>query len=252
MNLVEIGSAPYTFVFLHGLFGQGRNWTTIAKKLLPASSLLADLPNHGTSEWTDHFSYEDMADSLASLLATLGQPVCLVGHSMGGRVAMMTALTHPEFIDRLVVEDTTPADLSMDEFASYAGAMSAIDPSTLTSRNQARHLLAPSIPDPRILGFLLQNLQPDDTGHWRWILNLPVLRRDMAQIGHWPAIDAHYDRPVLWITGAQSTRTSAADLASMKALFPLARQLRVKSAGHWVHADAPDVFVKALRSFIQP
>ena len=250
MNTIPIGEAPYTFVFLHGLFGQGRNWTTIAKKLLPFSSLLVDLPNHGRSEWTDHFSYEDMAHSVASLLSSLGGPVCLVGHSMGGRVAMMTALTHPESISRLVVEDTSPTDLSMSEFATYAAAMSSIDPSQLTSRTQARRLLSESVPDPRILGFLLQNLQLDDSGHWRWILNLPLLSRDMDRIGIWPELSAHYDNPVLWITGTESTRTSPSDLPAMKALFPLTRQLRVKSAGHWVHADAPDIFASALQSFI--
>ena len=251
MNTISIGEAPYTFVFLHGLFGQGRNWTTIAKKLLPFSSLLVDLPNHGRSEWSDHFSYEDMADSVASLLSSLGQPVCLVGHSMGGRVAMMTALTHPEHISRLVVEDTSPTDLSMSEFATYAAAMSSIDPAELGNRTQARRLLAESVPDPRILGFLLQNLQPDKDGRWHWILNLSLLQRDMDCIGIWPEVSARYDNPVLWITGTESTRTSAKDLSAMKALFPLTRQLRVKSAGHWVHADAPDIFADALRGFVQ-
>ena len=251
MNVIEIGTPPYTFVFLHGLFGQGRNWTTIAKKLLPASSLLVDLPNHGKSEWTDHFSYESMADSVASLLSGLGQPVCLVGHSMGGRVAMMTALTHPDFIGRLVVEDTSPADLPMDEFTFFAHAMMSVDPTQLTSRTQARHLLSGAVPDPRILGFLLQNLQPDETGHWHWILNLALLEREMPQIAHWPQVDATYDRPVLWIRGTKSTRTSATDIASMRSLFPHMRHLRVKNAGHWVHADAPDIFAEALRAFIQ-
>jgi len=251
MNVVNIGEAPYTFVFLHGLFGQGRNWTTVAKKLLPLSSLLVDLPNHGRSEWTDRFSYEDMADSVASFLSELDHPVCLVGHSMGGRVAMMTALTHPESVSRLVIEDTSPTNLTMDEFLTYARAMSAIDPTGLTSRTQARGLLAQSVPDERILGFLLQNLQPDENGQWHWILNLDVLTRDMPQIGKWPTINAQYTGPVLWITGEESTRTSPQDIWSVKTLFPLARQLRVKSAGHWVHDDAPDVFADALRTFVQ-
>ena len=251
MNVIDIGEAPVRFVFLHGLFGQGRNWTTVAKKLLPASSLLVDLPNHGRSEWTPRFSYEEMANDVADLLATLSQPVCLVGHSMGGRVAMLAALTHPEQIDRLVVEDTSPADLAMREFSFYADAMAKIPVDTLRTRTQARRLLAESVPDERISGFLLQNLQPDDQGHWRWILNLEVLSRDMDRIGVWPATSARYDRPVLWVTGAESTRTSAEDIDVMKTLFPLTRHLRVKSAGHWVHADAPEIFVDALRAFTQ-
>ena len=250
MNTIRIGEDEPRFVFLHGLFGQGRNWTTIAKKLLPQSSLLVDLPNHGGSAWTAEFSYQDMADEVGDLLATLGQPICLVGHSMGGRVAMVTALTHPSMVERLVVEDTSPVDLSMDEFCHYAAAMKQIDASALTSRGQARQLLSRSVPDDRILGFLLQNLQPDAQGQWHWILNLDVLTRDMDRIGVWPPVTGTYTGPVLWITGGQSARTSPADLPAMRSRFPLTRQYRVKSAGHWVHADAPALFVSAVRNFV--
>jgi len=252
MNTTTIGDSPIRFVFLHGLFGQGRNWTTVAKKLLPASSLLVDLPNHGHSEWTDSFSYEDMAAAVAELLSGLSQPICLVGHSMGGRVAMITALAHPDLVDRLVVEDTSPRKLSMHEFVFYADAMRKLPLNTLPTRKDARHILAESIHDERVLGFLLQNLQPDTSGGWRWTLNLDVLAKDMAHIGIWPEPTGRYDKPVLWITGTESTRTSREDLSAMRALFPLTRQWRVKSAGHWVHADAPDVFVDALRGFIRP
>lgn len=249
MKTIVIGDLPPRFVFLHGLFGQGRNWTTIAKHLLPASSVLVDLPNHGGSEWTDRFAYDDLADTVAGLLAGLSQPLCLVGHSMGGRVAMMTALRHPELVERLVVEDTAPVALAMDEFADLADAMLAVPVASLPDRRAARAILSQQIKDERVLGFLLQSLQPRDGGGWRWIMNLEVLRRDLPQIGTWPAQAGTYDGPVLWILGDRSTRTSPAQAHAMRTYFPATVQMRVKGAGHWVHADAPAVFADALRQF---
>ncbi|MCL2735453.1 MAG: alpha/beta fold hydrolase [Propionibacteriaceae bacterium] len=249
MKIHHVGHGAPRFVFLHGLFGQGRNWTSIAKKLAPHASVLVDLPDHGSSEWSDHFSYIDMADTVADLLAGLDQPVCLVGHSMGGRVAMTTAIRHPHLMDSLVVEDTSPADLDMSEFHVYADAMSAIPVAELTSRHQARASLRLAVDDDEVLGFLLQSLQPAAVG-WRWIMNLEMLSRDMDEIGRWPMPVGTFDRPVLWITGTQSSRTSVEQRDAMKALFPLVRHVRVKDAGHWVHADAPEVFAHALRRFV--
>ena len=247
MNTVPVGDGVVRYVFLHGLFGQARNWTSIAKALLPAASLLVDLPNHGRSAWTDRFSYTGMADAVADRLAPLA-PVTLVGHSMGGRVAMATALRHPGVVARLVVEDTAPVDLDMTAFTDVAEALAGLDLDRLASRSQARASLAAAIPDERVRDFLLQNLQRD-AGGWRWSMNLELLRRDMGAIGAWPAIPGTYAGPVLWITGTGSNRTSPGQAAAMRAYFPAVLHMRVKGAGHWVHADAPGVFVDALREF---
>ncbi|MDR0283862.1 MAG: alpha/beta fold hydrolase [Propionibacteriaceae bacterium] len=252
MNSVTIGAGPPRFVFLHGLFGRGHNWTMIAKRLLPWASVLVDLPDHGTSAWTSRFSYADMAASVADLIATLPAPVCLVGHSMGGRVAMMTALTHPVGIDRLVIEDTAPAPLDMSEFVTLAQAMADLPLTEITTRRAARDWLRPRVGNERVLGFLLQNLQPGADGRWRWVMNLDLLRRDMALVGVWPPVTGQFNRPTLWITGEESARTDPSQLAALTALFPLARHVGVKRAGHWVHADAPTVFVEAVRRFATP
>lgn len=246
--VTPVGDPPHRLVFLHGLFGRGRNWTAVAKRLLPAGSLLVDLPNHGASPWTTHFSYEDMADAVAALLSGLDRP-SLVGHSMGGRVAMLTALRHPDALDRLVVEDTAPADLDMTEFAGLAAAMAALPLAEITNRGQAAQWLGARIHDQRVLGFLLQNLTATPGGY-RWQLNLAVLARDMDRIGAWPATTGTFPRPVLWITGDESTRTTAAHQAAMTALFPLTRRINIRGAGHWVHADAPDLFAQALQRFV--
>ena len=247
MKLIPFGQAPFRFVFLHGLFGRGRNWTTIARRLAPQSSLLIDLPNHGDSEWTTSFSYPEMARELADTLTGLDTPICLVGHSMGGRLAMLVALTYPDLVERLVVEDTVPATMATGGLLSLAQAMAALPLTQIRTRHEAKEMLRGSINDETILGFLLQNLQPGPQGSWRWVLNLEVLVREMAEVGRWPEVSTCYQGPVLWITGEKSDH--AQDQWAMRALFPLARQLRVKSAGHWVHAEAPGLFTEAVRRF---
>jgi pimeloyl-ACP methyl ester carboxylesterase len=252
MNLTRLGAGPTRYVFLHGLFGRGANWTTVAKRLSPAGCLLVDLPDHGGSAWTAGFSYQSWAGAVADLLAGLPQPVCLVGHSLGGRVAMMTALLHPGLVERLVVEDAAPGPLDTTDLAGYADAMLAVPTGLLHTRGQARDLLRHAVPDPRVLNFLLQNLRPDPPGGWRWDLNLAGLRRDMDLIGAWPATGATYDAPVLWITGARSTHTAPAQAGALRQLFPRLRHVTVKGAGHWVHADSPVVVSEALRLFADP
>jgi len=250
MNTTQIGDGPVRFVFLHGLFGRGRNWTTIARALLPQTSLLVDLPNHGGSGWTDRFSYPEMARTVAELLAGLPEPPCLVGHSMGGRTAMLVAVTYPDLVSRLVIEDAAPVTQPMDEFVAYADAMARLPLDQIRNRAQARDWLRQSVPDERTMLFLLQNLQRDHDGGWHWTANLDVLRRDMAKVGVWDATDRVYDGPVLWITGEQSTQTNPGQTIQMKQHFPQLRHLSIAGAGHWVHADQPDAFIQVLRDFV--
>jgi pimeloyl-ACP methyl ester carboxylesterase len=251
MNVTRLGAGPARFVFLHGLFGRGANWTTVATRLSPAGCVLVDLPDHGSSPWTTGFSYPAWAEAVADLLAGLPQPVCLVGHSLGGRVAMMTALLHPGLVERLVVEDAAPGPLDTADLAGYADAMLAVPTALLHARSQARDLMRRAIPDPRVLNFLLQNLRPHPSGGWRWDLNLAGLRRDMDTIGAWPATQATYTGPTLWITGGRSTRTTPGQADALRQLFPRLRHVTVKGAGHWVHADSPVVFTETLRLFAE-
>ena len=244
MNVTMTGEGPVEYVFLHGLFGQGRNWTSIARKL--GSCLLPDLPNHGRSEWTDRFSYEQMTRAVIELLEGLPAPVVLVGHSMGGRVAMLVALWRPDLVKRLVVEDTVPAWTPMNDLAVFADAMASVPLAGINKRDEAREKLRGKVRDERILAFLLQSLQPDDSGNWRWLFNLDVLRRDIALVGSWPAVSATYPGPVKWITGGQSTHTTPAQAQAMTTLFPRTEHVVIENAGHWVHADTPDEFLSEL------
>lgn len=260
-----LGDAGPRVVFVHGLFGQGRNWTTIAKGLADRRRVvLVDLPNHGHSPWSDQVNYLDMAERLADELASYGEPVTLVGHSMGGKVAMALALQRPELLRGLVVVDIAPVEYPLsggrtddpDEeaspFAAFIAAMRAIDLNRLSSRQEADEALAPAVRSRMVRGFLLQNLEREGTTGWRWRLNLPVLERDLDRLRGFPdpAPGARFDGPVLWLAGANSHYVLDRDRARMDELFPQTRLVRVKNAGHWVHSEQPEIVLETLRRFL--
>ncbi|MDR0960847.1 MAG: alpha/beta fold hydrolase [Propionibacteriaceae bacterium] len=253
LNSVTIGSGAPEVVFLHGLFGRGRNWTTIAQGISPSSSLLIDLPNHGWSPWTTQFSYTGMADAVADVLRSRDcprSPITLVGHSMGGKVAMLVALRYPELVERLVVEDIAPVSESVGVLRPYSRALSRLDLTAIHSRAEADQALSDAIPDRRVRGFLLQGLQRTITGQWSWQYNLPLLTSQIAMVGSWPAIEGRYLGPVLWIAGGASDHVRPAYHSKMKSYFPRVQILTVKNAGHWVHSDAPQIVTEGIRRFI--
>jgi len=250
-----VGETGAPVVFLHGLFGQGRNFTQIAKALAPEyRSLLLDLPNHGRSAWTDGFDYAATADLVAQHLRAgfaADGPVHVVGHSMGGKVAMLLALRHPEVVNRLVVADIAPAaGGSLGEFAHLLDSLAAIDLTTLTRRADADERLAERVHDARVRGFLLQNLRADGDG-FRWQANLDLLRRDLPVIGGFPDVgDATFDGPVLWVAGDRSDYVRPEHAPAMRRLFPRTTLVTLKGAGHWVHSEQPEAFVSVLRTFL--
>lgn len=254
LHTTTLGEQGSQVVFLHGLFGQGRNWTQIGRALVDRHRvLLVDLPHHGRSTWSDRFDFVEIADQVAGLLSA-DDPVVLVGHSLGGKVAMVLALRHPELVERLVVVDVSPVGYDhMDEFAGYIDGMRAIDLSTLTQRGDAEAALEPAVPSPTVRSFLLQNLRRDGDG-WRWQVNLDVLRADLATVGGWPeerlAGSTPYDGPVLWIGGERSHYVREEYAAAMDRWFPRTRRVTIKGAGHWVHSEQPEVFVEVLKRFV--
>ena len=263
-----LGEAGPRVVFLHGLFGQGKNWTTVAKGLSDRHRVtLLDLPNHGHSPWTDRVDYLDMADLVAAELASHGEPVTLVGHSMGGKVAMTLALRRPELLRALVVVDIAPVEYPLqggrtddeDEeaspFGAFIAAMKAMDLGSLRTREDADDALRTAVPSRMVRSFLLQSLVrggADDGGAWRWRLNLDLLERDLGELRGFPEppAGATFDGPVLWIAGATSHYVLPQDRERMDALFPATRLVRIKHAGHWVHSEQPEVFLQTLRVFL--
>ncbi len=236
--------------FLHGLFGQGRNWTTIARRLSDRyATTLIDLPNHGRSDWTSQIGYPEQADQVAALLTDLGDDWTLVGHSMGGKVAMALALRRPQVVQRLCVVDIAPIDYpGQREFAGYVRAMRSLDLATLPSRDAADEQLRAAVPSPTVRAFLLQNLRRDGD-RWRWQMNLQTIGDDLETFGHWPKLDTEpYPGPTLWIGGADSDYVRREYEPAMRALFPRLRTAWVKGAGHWVHSEQPGRFLQVLRT----
>lgn len=250
-----VGGGPERLVFLHGLFGQGKNFTTIAKAMTPlASSMLVDLPNHGRSGWTDTLSLDDLADALAPTVAGFGgdSGVTLIGHSLGGKVAMRFALRHPQLVRRLVVIDISPVAGGVSEsFHVIVPALQRLNLAELASRGEADEILARDIKEPAVRGFLLQNLRRVDH-QWTWQMNLDLLAAGLDSIvGGWEPTSATFTKPTLWIAGADSPYVQPEHSEPMRALFPTARKMVVKDAGHWVHADQPDVLVALLTAFLR-
>ena len=254
LHTTEVGDSGPRVVFLHGLFGQGRNFTQVAKALMPdLRSVLVDLPNHGRSSWLETTDYEVVADAVAALLqeryADEG-PVHLVGHSMGGKVAMVLALRHPELVERLVVVDIAPVTSGGEgEFGHLLDSLAGLDLDALERRADADEALAQHVRDERVRGFLLQNLRSGADG-FTWQANLDLLRSELPAIAGFPELSGSFERPVLWIAGQHSDYVRPEHGDAMRALFPSTRLVTVKGAGHWVHSEQPEAFVSALRVFL--
>jgi esterase len=255
LHSTQLGTAGPRVLFLHGLFGQGKNWTSIAKALADSFQLtLVDLPNHGRSGWTTEISYPGMADALADLLDGLadGDQICVVGHSMGGKVAMALALQHPDLVQRLCVVDIAPVRYAgLSNFADYVRGMRALDLDRLSDRATADAELQPYVPDATVRGFLLQNLRREGSS-WRWQMNLELLGDHLDDLAGWPELQVDpYPGPTLWMAGAESSYVTSDAAPGMRALFPRTQLLTVKKSGHWVHSEQPEIFVGALRRFLE-
>jgi esterase len=247
----EFGLGPPVAI-LHGLFGAGRNWRSVAQQLAARHRVLTfDLRNHGASPWADGMSYGEMVEDLrASLRARDIERAALLGHSMGGKVAMLTALLHPSEVDRLVVVDIAPA-ANPPTLLAYIRAMRTVDLSGVRRRGEADLQLAAAVPDPAERAFLLQNLVIGENAA-RWRLNLEAIERGFSQIVGFPDVPAGtvYSGPALFVAGARSNYIQPEHEAEIRRLFRQARIMRIEDAGHWVHAEQPQAFLHAVAPFL--
>lgn len=236
-------------LIVHGLYGSGRNWGVIARRLAEARDVVAvDMRNHGASPRHASHSYPELAADLAQVIEGIGGQADVLGHSMGGKASMVLALTRPELVRKLVVADIAPVAYDHDQ-SRHIHAMRALDLTDLTSRAEADRRLSALIDDPALRAFFLQSLdlkaQPP---HWR--LNLDVLEAEMAKIVGWPDISGTFDGPTLFLTGSLSHYVKPDYRPAILALFPKARFAKLTGAGHWLHADRPREFEEAVRVFL--
>lgn len=241
-------------IILHGLFGSNRNWHPIAKALSDDHLVYSvDLRNHGQSPHAEVMDYSHMAEDVLRFIQhklehTQLSSVNIIAHSMGGKVAMWLALTYPEIIKKLVVVDIAPVTYEHD-FSDVLNAFQSIPLHLLNSRQHADDYLSELIHDRSLRQFLLQNLQFTE-GKYQWRLNLEVISQSISTLIAFPETKslAPFNKRVLFVGGGQSEYLSKMTKKQTRVLFPSASFSMIKSAGHWLHAEQPELF-KAL---IQP
>lgn len=238
---------PTPLLIAHGLYGSGRNWGVIAKRLSSDRTVLAvDMRNHGTSPWSDSHTYPAMAADLAEVIRAQGAPMAVLGHSMGGKAAMVLALTFPDLVSKLIVGDIAPVAYDHDQ-SPYIRAMQAVDLAKVEKRSDAEAQLAKLVDDPSLPAFFTQSL---DLKEKRWRLNLEVLSGQMPNILGFPQMDSTFTGPALFLSGAASHYVRPEHRDPIKALFPAARFAKIPGAGHWLHAEKPREFEAAVRAWL--
>ena len=245
----ELGSGQ-PVALLHGLFGSAANLSSVQKRLAERHRVIAlDLRNHGNSPHTPFMSYPAMAeDVLETLRARNALPCALVGHSMGGKVAMAAALEAPGAVSRLLVADIAPV-LYPPVYRAYAEAMEKLPLAPDLTRVAADRFLAATVDNPAIRAFLLQNLKFGAEMAWR--IALDAIANALPVLEAWPNIEeSAYLGPTLFVSGARSDYIQPEHRAIIRELFPSAKFAVLKNAGHWLHADNPDGFVSLVEAFL--
>lgn len=249
LNATEIG-AGNPVILLHGLFGAGRNFGALARALSATHRVISlDLRNHGDSPHAPGMTYPELAADVVETLAARGAvPAALIGHSMGGKVAMRVALDHPDQVSRLLVSDIAPVAY-VGTFARYADAMRGIGLSAELTRAMADATLAAAVPEAGVRAFLLQNLRLGTPPAWR--IGLAEITAGLADILDWPpSEECDFAGPSLFVAGALSDYIKPEYRPVIRRLFPAARFVSVKGAGHWVHADNPAGFLAVAQAFL--
>jgi len=237
-------------IILHGLFGFSDNWQTIAKSLASRYLVITpDLRNHGRSPHVPAHTYAEMAEDIRIFMENNWMhSAVLIGHSMGGKVAMQMALHYPDMVDKLVVIDIAPGKAA-DNHTGIFEALLGMNLSAMQTRAEIEEYLAPRIPDMGTRQFLLKNITRNDDGKFAWKMNLPVLWRHFPDI-----LDAvtgdPFDKPAIFIRGSRSDYIKEADTALIKTLFTQAEIATIENAGHWVHADKPNELIAVLSEFL--
>ena len=233
----------------HGLFGSGRNWGVIARRLADRRDVIAvDMRNHGQSPRAATQSYPDMAADLAEVIRARGGQMDVLGHSMGGKAAMQLGLSEGSLLRRLVVADIAPVAYSHDQ-TRHIAAMRALDLTGLASRAEADRRLSATVPDAGLRAFLLQSLDLKASPP-EWRLNLDVLQAEMPRIVGWPGTEGRFAGPTLFLAGADSQYIKPEYRETIRSLFPAARFAKLIGAGHWLHADKPREFEETVRAFL--
>ena len=247
----EYGEDGPPLIVMHGLFGSARNWAGIARALTETHRVYSlDLRNHGASPRASTMTYKEMAEDVAGFIDRAGiEAPVVMGHSMGGKVAMRLALERPDLLKGLIVVDIAPVTYGHD-MLDYIAAMQMLDLSGEQRRGELEEELREEVEDPGITAFLMTNLERANGG-FQWRINLQAITAGMSGISAFSYPDgAVFDGPTAFIAGEHSTYIRDDHRDRILDLFPGARTVTIKGASHWVHADQPDAFLKTVNAFV--
>lgn len=260
----NFGEGP-PLIIVHGLYGASDNWLSIGRALADSFDVyLIDQRNHGQSPHSDTHNYPAMMDDLIRFMDRHDlRKAILVGHSMGGKAVMFLAEAYPERVDSLIVIDIAPTTCHPDDHSSQArthteivNGMLSVDFSQVTKREDVDDQLARTIHSPRIRSFLMKNVSRSPDGSYLWKLNAAVIGKELSSI--FEGIDlSKYSPgtgitgfPVLFIRGENSDYITDDCIPDIKQIFPMAEIATIPGAGHWLHAEQPDLLVKTIRYFL--
>ncbi|MBD1388714.1 alpha/beta fold hydrolase [Neiella sp. HB171785] len=250
MHYKESGSGP-AVILIHGLFGDLNNLGNLARDLLEQGYrvIQIDTRNHGSSPTIDGMSYRQQAQDLAELIAELElQQVDLVGHSMGGKIAMAYALSEPQMVRRLVVADIAPVAYQSHHIQVIAG-LNALWQQPTSSRQQADQLLSQFVDESGVRQFLLKNLNWRD-GQCQWKLRLQQVLAGYDDVIDWPQFDGSYSGPTLFIKGTESDYILSEHREAISQYFANSKAKLISDAGHWLHAQKPAAFNRIVATFL--
>ncbi len=240
------------FLILHGFLGMSDNWKTLGKKFAKEGFEvhLIDQRNHGKSPHSDDFSYQLMARDIKEYCDTHKlENIILLGHSMGGKTAMLTACENEGLVEKLIVVDIAPRYYAPHHQQILKG-LTALDDAKLTSRGDAEDFLKDYIPEEGVRLFLLKNLYWKTKEQLSLKLNLEALKANIENVGEALPEDKEYKGPTIFIKGENSDYITDSDHAAIQQQFPLAEFEEIKNAGHWVHAENMKTFYEAVIRFV--
>lgn len=257
LNYRELGSGP-ALICLHGLYGYGRNWLSLARHLQANYRvILPDLRNHGASFHDAQWTYELMVQDIHRLSNALAlDSFSLLGHSMGGKLAMAFALDSLERLtprlDHLIVADIAPKAYDSSYHRNILNILAEVPLKELKRRQDAESYLEGQIPEKAVRQFLVSNLKRDAQGEWMWQFNLSVLQQMIDQISGQPELKGVFDScPVLFLAGARSDYLLPQDQPTIKQFFPEAQFKVIPNAGHWLHIEQAELFLSEIKSFLK-
>lgn len=245
----KTGSGCPIFI-LHGLFGSSDNWLGIAKVLSSHYTVyIPDQRNHGRSPHSNVWNYEVMAADIKSLVEAEGlKEIWVLGHSMGGKVAMELAIKYPGMLRKIMVLDIGPKSYPIRHRYIIDG-LKSIDLSSITKRSEADKQLSEYIPSKPVRQFLLKNLERGNDGSFNWKINLDVIDQNIEVAGKPQTATIPVNNEILFLRGSQSDYILDSDLEQIQQLFPAAEFETIQNAGHWMHAEQPEAVMNAVKRF---